>query len=56
MADQLDVSLQDDELLAEIDLATRLMITASRADRRLTRAEIDQVLEVGLAVPAQRTP
>jgi hypothetical protein len=51
----LDVSLQDDELLAEIDLATSLMIKASQSDRRLSRTEIDQVLGVGAAMPRQRT-
>jgi hypothetical protein len=52
---QLDVSLQDDELLAEIQLATRLMIEASQRDRRLSRTEIDDVLGVGTAVPRPRT-
>jgi hypothetical protein len=44
MTDQLDVSLHDDELLAEIRLATELMIAASRRDGGLTPAEVDEVL------------
>jgi hypothetical protein len=52
--DNLDVSLQDDELLAEIDLATTLMIVASRSDHHLTPAEVDDVLGVGVSLPPQR--
>jgi hypothetical protein len=54
--DNLDVSLQDDELLAEIGLATALMIAASSAGHRLSAAEVDRVLGVPTAptVPAQR--
>ncbi|HET9830011.1 MAG TPA: hypothetical protein VFQ11_16080 [Nocardioidaceae bacterium] len=44
MTDQFDVSLHDDELLAEIRLATELMIAASRRDGGLTPAEVDEVL------------
>ena len=45
MIDNLDVSLQDDELLGEIRLATTLMIAAGRFERRLTSAEVDRLLE-----------
>jgi hypothetical protein len=51
--DNLDVSLQDDELLAEIGLATALMIAASSAGHRLSAAEVDRVLGLP-AVPSQR--
>jgi hypothetical protein len=59
MIDRLDVSLQDDELFAEIRLATRLMIAASERDRCLTLVEVDRLLEVdvhdaGVRLPAQR--
>jgi hypothetical protein len=53
--DNLDVSLQDDELLAEIGLATDLMIVASRFDRRLTRAEVDGILGIPVRLPTQRS-
>ena len=53
MIDNLDVSLQDDELLAEIGLATALMIAASGAGHRLSAAEVDRVLGVH-TVPSQR--
>jgi hypothetical protein len=51
MTDNLDVSLQDDELLMEIRLATKVMISASRSDRRLTVAEVDEVLGVCFLPP-----
>jgi hypothetical protein len=59
MIDRLDVSLQDDELFAEIRLATRLMIAASERDRCLTPVEVDRLLEVevrdaDVRLPAQR--
>jgi hypothetical protein len=53
MTDNLDVKLQDDELLSEIRLATQMMISASRSDRRLTVAEVDEVLGV-CSLPAFR--
>jgi hypothetical protein len=53
VVDYLDVSLQDDELLAEIELATSLMIVASRSDHRLTRAEVDHALGIGAGLPPQ---
>jgi hypothetical protein len=59
MIDRLDVSLQDDELFAEIRLATRLMIAASERDRCLTPVEVDRLLELevrdaDVRLPAQR--
>jgi hypothetical protein len=51
VTDNLDVSLQDDELLSEIRLATTLMISASRSERRLTVAEVDEVLGVCVGPP-----
>jgi hypothetical protein len=53
--DNLDVSLQDDELLAEIRLATTLMIAAGGSEHRLTTAEVDRLLELGPVLPSQRT-
>jgi hypothetical protein len=62
MVDRLDVSLQDDELFAEIRLATKLMIAASERDRCLTAVEVDRLLGVhgvdvsdpDVRLPAQR--
>ena len=56
MTDPLDVSLQDDDLLAEIRLGTSLMIAASRSERRLTSEEVDRVLGVSAGPPTQRRP
>jgi hypothetical protein len=55
MRDQLDVSLHDEELLAEIRLATELMIEASRRERGLTPAEVDEVLAGEHGDPEART-
>jgi len=44
MRDQLQVSLQDDELLAEVELCTTLMIASLKCDRLLTGDEVDQFL------------
>jgi hypothetical protein len=51
VTDNLNVSLQDDELLSEIRLATTLMIFASRSDHRLSVAEVDEVLDVHVVGP-----
>jgi hypothetical protein len=46
MKDELDVSLVDTVLLAELELTTNLIIAATRSDRHLTQDEIDVLLEV----------
>lgn len=46
MTEPLDARLRDDEVLAEIDLASRLMIAASGAPERLSQAEVDVLLGV----------
>ncbi len=53
MHDQFDVSLEDDDLLGEVELTTNLMIAASEAEDRLSEAEIDRLLGV-VPVPRQR--
>ncbi|MGL5823934.1 MAG: hypothetical protein ACRCYU_03715 [Nocardioides sp.] len=53
MHDQFDVSLEDSDLLSEVELTTNLIIAASEVDRPLTMSEIDQLL--GLAIPAPRS-
>ncbi|MDQ3616686.1 MAG: hypothetical protein M3393_08690 [Actinomycetota bacterium] len=44
----------DHELLAEVELATELMIAASRTEHLLTQAEVDRVL--GVNIPQQPKP
>jgi hypothetical protein len=46
MYDQFDVSLEDAELLREVELTTNLIIAASESDERLSAEEIDQILGV----------
>ena len=44
--DQFDVSLEDSDLLGEVELTTNLIIAASESDEHLSEAEIDQILGV----------
>lgn len=44
--DQFDVTLEDSDLLREVELTTNLIIAASEADHRLTTEEIDRILGV----------
>lgn len=46
MSDQFDVSLEDGDLLAEVELTTNLIIAATESDDRLSTAEIDRILGV----------
>lgn len=46
MGDQFDVSLEDGELLAEVELTTNLIIAATESEDRLSTEEIDQILGV----------
>jgi hypothetical protein len=48
--DQFDVSLEDSDLLGEVELTTNLIIAASETDQHLSDAEIDEIL--GVAHPA----
>lgn len=54
MDDQFDVSLEDDELLDEVELTANLMVAANQAERHLTNAEIDEVLGIGSRFPPRR--
>jgi hypothetical protein len=49
--DQFDVTLEDADLLGEVELTTNLIIAASEADDHLSAAEIDAILGVR---PAKR--
>ena len=51
--DQFDVSLEDSDLLGEVELTTNLIIAASETDEHLTDAEIDEIL--GVAPDARLT-
>ena len=44
--DQFDVTLEDSDLLGEVELTTNLIIAASESDQRLSTAEIDRILGV----------
>ena len=44
--DQFDVTLEDADLLGEVELTTNLIIAASEADVHLSTAEIDRILGV----------
>ncbi|RYJ01404.1 MAG: hypothetical protein EON52_21540 [Actinomycetales bacterium] len=44
--DQFDVTLEDSDLLGEVELTTNLIIAASESDDHLSDAEIDQILGV----------
>lgn len=46
MHDQFDVTLEDADLLGEVELTTNLIIAASESDDHLDSAEIDQILGV----------
>ncbi len=52
MPDQFDVSLEDSDLLGEVELTTNLIIAASETDEHLTSAEIDEILGVVPGQPA----
>jgi hypothetical protein len=44
--DQFDVSLEDADLLGEVELTTNLIIAASESEGHLSVAEIDAILGV----------
>ena len=44
--DQFDVTLEDADLLGEVELTTNLIIAASEADEHLSDEQIDRILGV----------
>jgi hypothetical protein len=44
--DQFDVTLEDSDLLGEVELTTNLIIAASEAEEPLSLEEIDRILGV----------
>ena len=54
MHDQFDVTLEDADLLGEVELTTNLIIAASESDDHLSSAEIDRILGVTRATASLR--
>ena len=52
MHDQFDISLEDGELLGEVELTTNLIIAASESEDHLSAEEIDAIL--GILPPRAR--
>ena len=52
--DQLDVSVHDTEVLAEIEMMTNLIIATSESDGPLSQLRIDEILGVTPTVPRAR--
>jgi len=44
--DQFDVTLEDSDLLGEVELTTNLIIAASESDEHLPADQIDEILGV----------
>ena len=49
--DQFDISLEDSDLLGEVELTTTLIIAASESDDHLSQEEIDRLLGVSPRKP-----
>lgn len=56
MYDQFDVSLEDAELLREVELTTNLIIAATESEERLSTEEIDEILGVVPSAPPPGPP
>jgi hypothetical protein len=54
MHDQFDVTLEDVDLLGEVELTTNLIIAASEAESMLSPDEIDRILGVLPEAPRAR--
>jgi hypothetical protein len=54
MADQFDVTLEDSDLLGEVEITTNLIIAASESAGPLTQEQIDAILGVAAAPEAPR--
>lgn len=55
MHDQFDVTLEDGDLLGEVELTTTLIIAASESDEHLSQEEIDLLLGVTPRPPSPRS-
>ena len=56
MNDQLDVTVHDSEVLAEIAMMTRLIIATSESDAPLPQSRIDELLGLTTTIPRARQP
>jgi hypothetical protein len=56
MYDQFDVTLEDADLLGEVELTTNLIIAASESEEHLSQDEIDRILGVDARTPAAPEP
>lgn len=54
MYDQFDVTLEDVDLLGEVELTTNLIIAASESDEHLSDDDIDRILGVTPQPPQPR--
>jgi hypothetical protein len=54
--DQLDVTVHDSEVLAEIEMMTRLIIATSESDAPLSQSRIDELLGLSPTIPRARQP
>jgi hypothetical protein len=54
--DQLDVTVHDSEVLAEIEMMTKLIIATSESDAPLSQSRIDELLGVVPSIPRARQP
>jgi hypothetical protein len=54
--DQLDVTVHDAEVLAEIEMMTKLIIATSESDAPLSQSRIDELLGVVPNIPRARQP
>ncbi|WP_182920307.1 hypothetical protein [Nocardioides cavernaquae] len=54
MADQFDVTLEDTDLLREVEITTNLIIAASESAGPLSQEQIDAIL--GIAAPEVPQP
>jgi hypothetical protein len=52
--DQFDVTLEDVDLLGEVELTTNLIIAASESDDHLSAEEIDRILGIPAQPPQPR--
>jgi hypothetical protein len=54
--DQLDVTVHDSDVLAEIEMMTRLIIATSESDAPLSQSRIDELLGLSPTIPRARQP
>ena len=54
--DQFDVTLEDADLLGEVELTTNLIIAASESDDHLSQEEIDRILGIDVRPPEPPEP